>query len=180
MSLAKLFTRIDADGSGHVTLDELMEGARKDAVFQSRPPHCFEKCFCFFFDVLVLCFPTCQVRVVRLYASRAVSSSSRLQWASPDLDHIYIYMSDRMSEVMPDRKSDRRLKTMSGRMSKFMSYRMTEFMPDKMSEFMSDRLSEFMSNRISESMPDRMSDFMLDRRLGFMSDRMSGFMSDRR
>lgn len=36
MSLAKLFARIDADGSGQVTLDELIEGARKDPIFQSR------------------------------------------------------------------------------------------------------------------------------------------------
>ncbi|CAE7529342.1 Scn11a, partial [Symbiodinium sp. CCMP2456] len=34
--LQKLFQRIDRDGSGRVTLDELIEGARKDPEFQSR------------------------------------------------------------------------------------------------------------------------------------------------
>ncbi|CAE7221048.1 unnamed protein product [Symbiodinium natans] len=34
--LEKLFKRIDQDGSGRVTLDELIEGARKDPEFQSR------------------------------------------------------------------------------------------------------------------------------------------------
>lgn len=35
-TLAKLFSRIDADGSGQVTLEELIEGARRDSDFQSR------------------------------------------------------------------------------------------------------------------------------------------------
>jgi len=35
-SLAKLFSRIDADGSGQVTLEELIEGARTNPEFQSR------------------------------------------------------------------------------------------------------------------------------------------------
>ncbi|CAJ1339801.1 unnamed protein product [Effrenium voratum] len=35
-ALAKLFARIDEDGSGQLTLEELIEGARKDAAFHSR------------------------------------------------------------------------------------------------------------------------------------------------
>ncbi|CAK8991513.1 Calcium-dependent protein kinase 1, partial [Durusdinium trenchii] len=35
-SLAKLFKRIDKDGSGQLTLEELIEGAERDADFQSR------------------------------------------------------------------------------------------------------------------------------------------------
>ncbi|CAJ1394026.1 unnamed protein product [Effrenium voratum] len=35
-ALAKLFARIDIDGSGQLTLEELMTGARNDAAFQSR------------------------------------------------------------------------------------------------------------------------------------------------
>lgn len=35
-SLAKLFQRIDLDGSGQLTLEELIEGAQRDADFQSR------------------------------------------------------------------------------------------------------------------------------------------------
>ena len=35
-TLTKLFQRIDADGSGQLTLEELIEGARNDAAFQSR------------------------------------------------------------------------------------------------------------------------------------------------
>lgn len=35
-TLAKLFSRIDADGSGQVTLEELIAGARRDSDFQSR------------------------------------------------------------------------------------------------------------------------------------------------
>jgi len=34
--LQKIFDRVDEDGSGELTLDELMEGARKDPEFQSR------------------------------------------------------------------------------------------------------------------------------------------------
>ena len=36
MSLEKIFARIDEDGSGELTLQELIAGARKDADFQSR------------------------------------------------------------------------------------------------------------------------------------------------
>jgi len=35
-NLQRLFNRIDADGSGRLTLDELIEGARKDPELQSR------------------------------------------------------------------------------------------------------------------------------------------------
>eukprot|EP00913_Durusdinium_trenchii_P022021 g20693.t1 len=35
-SLARLFARIDLDGSGQLTLDELIEGAQRDSDFQSR------------------------------------------------------------------------------------------------------------------------------------------------
>ena len=35
-SLAKLFARIDTDGSGQLTIDELIEGAQRDADLQSR------------------------------------------------------------------------------------------------------------------------------------------------
>jgi len=34
--LAKLFARIDTDGSGQLTIDELIEGAQRDADLQSR------------------------------------------------------------------------------------------------------------------------------------------------
>ena len=36
--LENIFQRIDADGSGQVTFDELLEGARKDPEFQSPGP----------------------------------------------------------------------------------------------------------------------------------------------
>ena len=35
--LKAIFQRIDEDGSGQVTFEELVEGARKDKEFQSRP-----------------------------------------------------------------------------------------------------------------------------------------------
>lgn len=44
-ALSKLFQRIDKDGSGQLTLRELIEGARHDKAFQSRFLGFVKDCF---------------------------------------------------------------------------------------------------------------------------------------
>ena len=90
-------------------------------------------------------FPTCQVRVSRLYQScflllllllqpRISTASSGSQWALPDLNSV------RQISALADLNGGRQ-----------MSDRTPQRMPDRMSEYMSDRMpmSEYVSDRIS-------------------------------
>ena len=142
--------------------------------------------------IVLIFFPTCQVRAVRFY-QRCLRSRAPPLLPAPSGQprtstiFIYIYISDKMSELMSNRMkeflSDRRSECMSGRMSKCMSDSMSNLMLDRMSDFMSDRMSdkisEFMSNRMKEFMSDRVSKLMSDRMSEDMSDRMSEKVSDR-